>query len=47
MLLKWNLESFTEAIDKNKTTVVTEIDGYRAMEVAHRILEKISRNQVI
>ena len=45
--IKMELESFAEAIDKNKTPVVTEIDGYRAMEVAHRILEKISRNQVI
>lgn len=45
--IKMELESFKEAIDKNKTTVVSEIDGYRAMEVAHRILEKISRNQVI
>ncbi|MEO6894797.1 MAG: Gfo/Idh/MocA family oxidoreductase [Ginsengibacter sp.] len=45
--IKMELESFKEAIDKNKSTVVSEIDGYRAMEVAHRILEKISRNQVI
>lgn len=45
--IKMELESFKEAINKNKTTVVTEIDGYRAMEVAHLILEKISRNQVI
>ncbi len=45
--IKMELESFVEAINKNKTTVVTEIDGYRAMEVAHLILEKISRNQVI
>ncbi len=45
--IKMELESFVEAINKNKTTVVTEIDGYRAMEVAHLILEKINRNQVI
>ncbi len=45
--IKMELESFVESINKNKTTVVTEIDGYRAMEVAHQILEKISRNQVI
>jgi predicted dehydrogenase len=44
--IKMELESFVDAINKNKTTVVTEIDGYRAMEVAHLILEKISRNQV-
>jgi predicted dehydrogenase len=45
--IKMELETFTDAINNNKTTVVNEIDGYRAMEVAHRILEKISRNQVI
>jgi predicted dehydrogenase len=45
--IKMELESFKEAINKNKSTVVSEIDGYRAMEVAHRILEKISRNQVM
>jgi len=45
--IKMELESFVEAISKNKIPVVSEIDGLRAMEVAHRILEKISRNQVI
>jgi len=45
--IKMELESFVESINKNKTTIVSEIDGYRAMEVAHLILEKISRNQVI
>ncbi|MGN6296606.1 MAG: Gfo/Idh/MocA family protein [Ginsengibacter sp.] len=45
--IKMELESFVEAISKNKIPVVSEIDGLRAMEVAHRILEKISRNRVI
>ncbi len=45
--MKKELESFVEAINKNKGTAVSEIDGYRAMEVAHQILEKINRNQVI
>lgn len=45
--MKKELESFVEAINKNKVTAVSEIDGYRAMEVAHQILEKINRNQVI
>jgi predicted dehydrogenase len=45
--IKMELESFTASVIKNKPTVVSEIDGYRAMEVAHRILEKISRNQVL
>jgi predicted dehydrogenase len=45
--IKTELQSFADAIMNNKTTVVTEIDGYRAMEVAHMILERISRNQLI
>ena len=45
--IKMELESFVKAIKENRNTVVNEIDGYRAMEVAHQILEKISRNQVI
>lgn len=38
------LTSFVEAIDKDEPTVVNEIDGYLAMEVAHQILEKISKS---
>lgn len=45
--IKAELQSFVNAITNNKTTVVTEVDGYRAMEVAHLILDKISRNQLI
>lgn len=45
--IKMELQSFVDAIRNNKTTAVTEIDGYRAMEVAHQILDKISRNQVM
>ncbi len=45
--IKMELQSFVNAITENKTTVVTEVDGYRAMEVAHLILEKINRNQLI
>jgi predicted dehydrogenase len=45
--IKMELESFVNAINNNKTTTVTEIDGYRAMEVAHIILEKINRNHQI
>ena len=41
------LQSFVDSIQNNKPTAVSEIDGYRAMEVAHQILEKINRNQVI
>ena len=44
--IKEELQSFINAIIENKTTTVTDIDGYRAMEVAHLILEKINRNQI-
>jgi predicted dehydrogenase len=44
--IKTELQSFINSINANKRTVVSEIDGYRAMEVAHMILEKISRNQL-
>ncbi len=38
------LTSFVQSIEKDEPTVVTEIDGYLAMEVAHQILEKISKS---
>lgn len=44
--IKMELQSFVDAILKNKQVVVSDIDGYRAMEVAHLILEKINRNQL-
>lgn len=40
--IKMELESFVDSIINNKTTVVSEIDGYLAMEVAHQIIEKIT-----
>ncbi len=39
--IKLELESFVDSIMNNKPTVVSEIDGFLAMEVAHQILEKI------
>jgi predicted dehydrogenase len=45
--IKMELQSFVNAINNNKTTVVSEVDGFRAMEVAHLILDKINRNQVV
>lgn len=45
--IKMELQSFVNAITENKPTVVSEIDGYRAMEVAHLILDKIGRNQIV
>ena len=44
--IKMELTSFVNAINNNRTTVVTEVDGFRAMEVAHLILDKINRNQI-
>ena len=44
--IKEELKSFVEAIRTNKATAVTDVDGYRAMEVAHAILDKINRNKI-
>jgi predicted dehydrogenase len=44
--IKEELSSFVDAVMNNKQTAVTEIDGFLAMEVAHKILEKISTNNV-
>jgi hypothetical protein len=41
------LESFVNAINNNKPTVVNEMDGYLAMEVAHQILGKIGNVTVL
>ncbi|RYZ44864.1 MAG: Gfo/Idh/MocA family oxidoreductase [Chitinophagaceae bacterium] len=40
------LEEFVQAIETNEQPRVNEIDGYRALEVAHQILQKISFNRV-
>ncbi len=45
--LKMELESFKHAILNNTNTAVSEVDGFLAMEIAHQILEKIARNQII
>ena len=45
--IRMELESFRDAILNNTDTIVSEVDGYRAMEVAHLILVKIGRNQII
>jgi len=39
--IKEELQSFVKSIMQNKNTVVNEIDGLLAMEVAHSILDKI------
>jgi predicted dehydrogenase len=40
------LEKFTESILENKPTQVSELDGYRAMDIAHQILQKIKYNSI-
>ena len=42
--IKKELEEFVAAIRDNTHPIVNEIDGYRAMEVAHQILQKINYN---
>lgn len=41
--IKEELQSFVNAIVFNKNTVVNEIDGFLATEIAHRILDKIRK----
>jgi len=43
--IKMELESFKDAIINNTNTIVSEVDGFRAMEVAHLILEKIGKRK--
>lgn len=45
--IKLELESFVNAIINDQPTLVNEIDGYLAMEVAHKILEKISSTTIL
>lgn len=42
--IKMELMEFIKAIKNNSRPIVNEIDGLRAMEVAHQILEKIYHN---
>lgn len=42
--IKRELEEFVTAIRSNQQPVVNEIDGFRALDVAHQILQKISHN---
>jgi predicted dehydrogenase len=41
--IKMELEELRNAILNNTDTPVTVVDGFRAMDVAHQILEKISK----
>jgi predicted dehydrogenase len=44
--IKMELEEFKNAILNNTETLVPVVDGFRAMEVAHQILEKISKKTI-
>jgi predicted dehydrogenase len=44
--IKKELEEFVSAIQNNTQPIVNEIDGFRAMEVAHQILQKINHNLI-
>jgi predicted dehydrogenase len=44
--IQLELEKFTECILENKPTLVSELDGFRAMDVAHQILQKIKYNSI-
>jgi len=45
--IREELEAFVNSIETNRTTAVNEIDGYLAMETAHRILEKINNTAIL
>jgi hypothetical protein len=44
--IKKELEEFINAIVNNTKTIVSEIDGLMAMDVAHQILRKIGHNVI-
>jgi predicted dehydrogenase len=44
--IRRELEEFVLAIRTNEQPVVNEIDGFRALEVAHQILQKITHNRL-
>jgi hypothetical protein len=44
--IKMELEKFRDAILNNTPTIVNELDGYRAMDIAHQIIQKIQHNSI-
>jgi predicted dehydrogenase len=44
--IKKELEEFRDAILNNTVPIVSEVDGFRAMEIAHQILNKIQHNTI-
>jgi predicted dehydrogenase len=45
--MKTELEAFVYAINHQQPTLVSEIDGFLAMEVGHRILDKINNTSIL
>jgi len=45
--IRLELESFVQAILNNTNTVVSEIDGLLAMEVAHQVIAKINNTNIL
>ena len=45
--IKKELEAFSNAVINNTKTIVSEIDGLMAMDVAHQILKKIGNNVLV
>ncbi len=45
--IKLELQAFVDAINNNTPTIVSEIDGFLAMEVAHQILDKINNTSIL
>lgn len=44
--IRMELEKFCDAILTNTPTLVSEVDGFRAMDIAHQILQKIKHNTI-
>lgn len=44
--IRMELEKFCDAILTNTPTLVSEVDGFRAMDIAHQILHKIKHNTI-
>jgi len=44
--IRMELEKFCEAVLNNTPTLVSEVDGFRAMDIAHQILRKIKHNTI-
>jgi hypothetical protein len=44
--IKMELEKFRDSINNNTPPIVSEVDGFRAMDVAHQILQKIKHNTI-